>query len=168
MTTQLTLVILAADVAMVLAAPTTDPDHLGRQLGRVRLLLYHASVVLVLYSIEAGSEVLWPAALLPPEGDKIGEDLRKLSLGQALDVGVYNALMLALVFGLPVWSLTTRTNLVVTAALPEPAQQKERDALIAANGLVTSPAQFITDLLSVLSPLIAALPLVQVATYLLE
>lgn len=168
MTTQLTLVVLAADIAMVLSVPTRDPEHLGRQLGRVRLLLYHASVVLVLYSIEAASEVLWPAALLPPEGNKVGEDVRKLALGQALDVGVYNALMLAMVFGPPVWSLTTRANPVVAAAFPDPGQKKEREALVATHGLATSPGQFITDLLSVLSPLIAGLPLVKVVTHLLE
>src|SRR5262245_1285615 len=47
MSTQLTLVVLAADVAMVLSVPAKDAEQLGRQLARVRLLLYHASVVLV-------------------------------------------------------------------------------------------------------------------------
>jgi hypothetical protein len=168
MTTQLTLVVLAADVAMVLAVTTQNPEHLGRQMARVRLLLYHAAVVLVLYSLEAASEVLWPASLLPPEGNKLGEDVRKLALGQALDVGVYNALMLALVFGPPVWRLTARATSVVADAFPDPGQQKLREEAIAANRLATSPAQFITNLLSVLSPLIAGLPLVKVVTYLLE
>jgi hypothetical protein len=84
-------------------------------MGRVRLLLYHASVVLMLYSIEAGCEVLWPAALLPPEGTKVAEDVRKLALGQALDVGVYNALMLALVFGPPIWLVLTNAPVLCNA-----------------------------------------------------
>jgi hypothetical protein len=165
MTTQLTLVIVAADVTMVLGVSTRSPEHRGQQMRRVRLVLYHAAVVLVLYSIEAGSEVLWPAALLSPEENKVGDDVRKLALGLALDVGVYNTLMLALVFGPAIWILTARATPTVVAASPDPAQQT---ALIAAHGLATSPTQFLTNLLSVLSPLIAGLPLVKVATYLLE
>jgi hypothetical protein len=166
--TQLTLVVLAADIAMLLSVPTKDPEHLGQQLRRVRLLLYHASVVLVLYSIEAASEVLWPAALLQADGVDVGNDVRKLALGQALDVGVYNALMLALVFAPSIWILTIRTAPVVATAFPDPGQQKEREAVIAGHGLATSPAKFITSLLSVLAPLVAGIPLVKVVTYLLE
>jgi hypothetical protein len=163
---QVMMLVVAAETSMILASLKSDPKRLGRQLARIGRLTQLTSLTMVLFSLEAGAEVLWPASLLPPDDDKFLDDIRHLAVGQALDLGIYNSLLLTLVFVPAVLICTSHIRKTVDSIYAGVGSRK-RDEILAAHGLATNAVDFFKGLAVVLSPLLAGLPLVKFVTFIL-
>jgi hypothetical protein len=167
---QIALVIIAIQVCMMLIQDKTKPDDpadLAILSQQLQSLLYHAAAIMVLYSIEAGSEIMWPASFLP-FGDgkepKEGDLVQQLALGMSLTVGIYNTILLAFVFCPAIWLVTGR----IQKAVNQISDLAKRQEAIEKNGFALTPGKYFAYLFSVLSPLLAGLPITKTLAFIVQ
>jgi hypothetical protein len=141
-----------------------DVQGLAVQFGRQKWLLRINAVLLLVYSVSAACELLWVAALLP-QGDS-GEAylVTRLAISVALTGGVINTLIMTGIHAPALISLTRCAMGIVERQLPL-ASSKEKDEFLASNGLATSSYSLMEQSLTILSPLIAGLPLANLTSY---
>jgi hypothetical protein len=161
--TALIFVALVTGLGMA-KGPPADLSLLADDTRQLRELFYLGAALMVIFVVETGSELLWAASLLQAGKGGEGEAVNKLALGAALNLGVYGVTLLLAIHLPAVWVLTTTVRNAVAVLKPDAPERQE--SWLTQQGLASSTTQYLTQVVTVLSPLWAGFPLAKLVEYL--
>lgn len=158
------MVLSGVAVSLQIAVPPVDIQALAAQFGRQKWLLRANAALLVVYSLAAACELLWASSLLPQGENGVAHHVTRLAISVALTGGVVNTLIMAGIHAPALFLLPKRANGIVEYQLPS-LSAAERKEFLASHDLATSSYSFLEQSMTILSPLIAGLPLANLTGY---
>jgi hypothetical protein len=159
--THVALVAVAFVAGVVAAKPKTCETDLKEGLNALTGLLFPSAVLIVMHVINTGSVVLWPAALLPANDSVL---VTKLAIAMTLNSAVFYTLLL-IGLHIPAVHAVTRQATELEALSQMPI--KERIEWLRQHELCDNWAQYYVRIGTVLSPLVAGIPLTKLLTFIL-
>jgi hypothetical protein len=134
--------LVAMTSGFIVASEVEQPAARKEQLNELTTLLILTAALVVFFMFMLGATVLWSASLLPQGKDSEGALVQQLALAMSVNFGVFFALLLAALHIPSVWAVARKHCTSGTEAGP-----------------LVSPIQYYVQVGTILSPVIAGIPL---------
>ncbi|HEX4416217.1 MAG TPA: hypothetical protein VH107_21470 [Lacipirellulaceae bacterium] len=160
--THVALIAVAFVAGIVAAKPKTDDSDVREGLNALTNLLLPSAFLVVIHVVTTGSVMLWPAELLPTSDSTL---VTKLAVAMTLNCAVFYTVLLIGLHMPAVHAVTTQASeLEVLSHMPI----KARYEWLTKRELSDNWTQYYARIGTVLSPLIAGIPLVKLLTFILS